>query len=57
MAIKPQLSFVIPVKDEKKSIAILASEIIDACKKIGKSYEIIFVDDGSVDRTFEVIKD
>ncbi|MEK7112229.1 MAG: glycosyltransferase family 2 protein, partial [Patescibacteria group bacterium] len=56
MAVKPQLSFVIPVKDEKKSIAFLASEIIDICKKIGKSYEIIFVDDGSLDDSWQVIK-
>ena len=56
MAVKPQLSFVIPVKDEKKSIVILASEIIDVCKKIGRTYEIIFIDDGSIDNSWQVIK-
>lgn len=56
MAVKPQLSFVIPVKDEENSIVILASEIINICKKIGKSYEIIFIDDGSFDNSWQVIK-
>ena len=56
MSVKPQLSFVIPVKDEENSILILTSEIINACKKIGKTYEIIFIDDGSLDDSWKIIK-
>jgi len=53
----PYLSFIIPVKDEEKSIEQLSQEIVKECNNLEKTYEIIFVDDGSVDRTFEVIKD
>jgi len=49
---KPMLSFVIPAKDEERSITILYQEIVDQIKKLGCSYEIIFIDDGSVDGTF-----
>lgn len=35
---------------------ILYDEIITVLKKIKKSYEIIFVDDGSTDETFKVLK-
>lgn len=53
---KPYLSFVIPAKNEQGSVEILYEEIITALKKIKKSYEIIFVDDGSTDATFSVLK-
>ena len=56
MQSKPQLSFVIPVKDEERSIDLLAKEISETCKKIHKSFEIIFVDDGSTDNSLDVIK-
>lgn len=52
----PNLSIVIPAKDEEESIVILYKELIDVLKKIRKSYEIIFVDDGSLDRTYQEIK-
>lgn len=53
---RPYLSFVIPIKNEEDSIPKLVSEIKDACKKVGKSYEVIFIDDGSVDQGFSTIK-
>lgn len=53
---KPNLSFIIPVKDEEKSIGQLVLEIKAICQQIKKSYEIIFVDDGSVDQSFNMIK-
>ena len=52
----PQISFVIPAKDEEKSILPLYSQIVSEVKKLHKSYEIIFIDDGSTDSTFEEIK-
>lgn len=53
---KRDLSFVIPIKDEEETIQKLSDEIIRICKRIKKSYEIIFVDDGSVDQSFRLIK-
>jgi len=50
------LSFVIPVKNEEESIEKLAAEIITEVNKLRLSYEIIFVDDGSTDETFNNLK-
>lgn len=53
---KKNLSFVVPIKDEEETIELLATQIIKVCRKIGKSYEIIFIDDGSSDNSFKKIK-
>lgn len=53
---KPFLSFVIPIKDEEKSLARLYGEIKDICQKIKKSFEVIFIDDGSRDQSFIIVK-
>ena len=45
------LSFVIPVFNEEESLEILYGEII--ANLGGRSYEIIFIDDGSTDKSFE----
>lgn len=44
-----ELSFVVPFFDERESLAILYDEIVQNCDDLGKSFEIIFVDDGSRD--------
>jgi glycosyltransferase involved in cell wall biosynthesis len=46
-----RISIVIPVKNEEKNVQILFSEIKEVFKT--KDYEVVFVDDGSTDRTFE----
>jgi glycosyltransferase involved in cell wall biosynthesis len=46
------LSIVVPLYNEEESIIPLYEAIVAAVKPIGKSYEIIFVDDGSMDATF-----
>ncbi|MEK7526502.1 MAG: glycosyltransferase family 2 protein [Patescibacteria group bacterium] len=50
---QPQISFILPAKNEEGSIDILYSEIIEVLKKIKKSYEIIIIDDGSTDKTYQ----
>ncbi|PYL61771.1 MAG: glycosyltransferase [Verrucomicrobia bacterium] len=50
----PSVSVVVPFFNEEESIAILQSELAVAMKDL--DYEIIFVDDGSVDRTVERIE-
>jgi len=50
------LSIVIPVYDEADNLLSLYKEINDSCSKLDKSYEIIFVDDGSCDESFIVLK-
>lgn len=50
------LSFIIPAKDEEDNILLLYEELGSIIKKIGYSAEIIFIDDGSTDKTFERLK-
>ena len=47
------VSIVIPVLDEEGNVEPLVGEIKSVMKPLGKAYEIIVVDDGSQDRTFE----
>lgn len=56
MQSKPYLSFVIPAKNEAENVTLLYQEIVSQMIKVKKSFEIIFVDDGSSDNTFEVLK-
>ena len=50
------LSLVIPVYNEATNLPELHGEITSACQNLGKSYEIIFVDDGSEDDSLPVLK-
>jgi len=50
------LSLVIPVYNESENLPILHAEINESCSKLEKTYEIIFVDDGSLDNSFFVLK-
>ena len=52
----PKLSFVIPARDEEESVERLYFEILSSLKSISKSFEIIFVDDGSTDKTYAKLK-
>ena len=56
MAKKPYYSIIIPVLNEEKNIKNLHQEIVTVMKTLKKPYEIIFVDDGSSDNTFEILK-
>src|SRR3989344_7835962 len=53
----PILSIVIPAKNEQGSVEILYLELLEVLKTLDKSYEIIFVDDGSTDNTFNILKE
>lgn len=50
------LTIVVPVKDEQKSVRILFDKLAEQIGQLGKSFEVIFIDDGSVDNTFEELK-
>lgn len=51
------LSIIIPVCNEEDTLIELYNQLIDALKKIGCTWELVFVDDGSTDRSYEIIKD
>lgn len=52
----PELSFVIPIKNEEGNIKTLTREIKAVCSAIKKTYEILLIDDGSTDKSYKVVK-
>jgi dolichol-phosphate mannosyltransferase len=50
------ISLVIPVYDEEDNIKPLIAELREVLPALGRSYEIVFVDDGSRDRSLEILK-
>ena len=53
---KVDVSVVIPLFNEKKNISELYSRLSPVLTSTGKNYEIIFIDDGSTDGTYEALK-
>ncbi len=49
-----EVSVVVPVYNEEDNVAPLAAEIAEAVAQTGRRWELIYVDDGSSDRTAEV---
>ncbi len=50
------LSIVIPAHNERENVTPLTERLLDVLQNYGKTFEIIFVDDGSTDGTFECLK-
>jgi glycosyltransferase involved in cell wall biosynthesis len=50
---KFDLSVVVPLLNEEENVRELHRRIKEACEKLGKKYEIIFINDGSTDKTVE----
>lgn len=50
------LSLVVPVFNEEEVIERCYQAVSAACQSITSSYEVIFIDDGSRDRTVEILK-
>jgi glycosyltransferase involved in cell wall biosynthesis len=53
---KPDFSFLIPAFNEAESLEILYNEIRQVVAQLNKTFEIIFLDDGSTDNSWEIIK-
>jgi len=49
---RPQISVVIPLFNEEENVRALLDELFGELEKLGRTYEVICVDDGSRDRTF-----
>ena len=49
----PEISVVIPLLDEEQNVEPLHAELTSVLRTLGVTYEIIMVDDGSRDGTFE----
>lgn len=53
----PDLSVVIPVYEEEENLPHLWPELRAVLEPLGLTFEVVFVDDGSRDRSAEVIRD
>ena len=52
----PQLSIVIPVYNEAANLPVLFGRLYPVLDALGRRYEVIFTNDGSADRSFELLK-
>lgn len=50
------LSFVVPVYNEQESLRAFYSELIKFIPSLSKTYEVVFVDDGSFDNSLTILK-
>lgn len=50
------ISIIVPFHNEEESLPILHKEIVAVMEKIGKEYEVVYVDDGSTDASFNKIQ-
>ncbi|HEY1774347.1 MAG TPA: glycosyltransferase [Gammaproteobacteria bacterium] len=56
-AVKPELSVVIPVYNEQESLPTLFKRLYPALDLLLRTYEIIFIDDGSADRSVAMLRE
>jgi glycosyltransferase involved in cell wall biosynthesis len=52
----PEVSVVIPVFNEEANVLLLYQALRPALEELGRTWEVIFVDDGSTDATFHILK-
>ncbi|MBL8754963.1 MAG: glycosyltransferase [Planctomycetes bacterium] len=53
----PSLSVVVPIYNERENVGPLHESLTHALQSFGRSYEIVFVDDGSKDGTRDVMRE
>lgn len=52
---RPALSIIVPLYNEQESVRPLHAAIVQAMGQLGRSFEMVFVDDGSSDATVEIV--
>ena len=51
-----KISIIVPCYNEEAVLDIFYKKIVEVSERIGEEFEYIFVDDGSKDRTLEIVK-
>lgn len=54
---KKEISIIVPVYNEEKNVKELFAKLSDVLERLRKDYEIIFIDDGSTDNTFDILRE
>lgn len=54
--LEPQYSVIVPVFNEEENVPILLTEILAALEPLAAPFEVLFIDDGSTDRSLEVMR-
>jgi glycosyltransferase involved in cell wall biosynthesis len=55
-AIMPEISVVVPVYNEEENVEALCKALHDSLSGLDRSYEVVLVDDGSTDATWEKLR-
>ena len=53
----PKYSIVVPFHNEQESVTALYDRLKAVMEATGESFELVFVDDGSVDRTYKLLRE
>ena len=54
---RPEISVFLPVFNEEPNLRPLQSKLNEALKKLGRSAEIVYVDDGSTDDSLKILRE
>jgi glycosyltransferase involved in cell wall biosynthesis len=53
----PRYSIVVPFHNEEENVTLLYDRVKDVMEHVGASFEMVFVDDGSRDRTYRMLEE
>jgi glycosyltransferase involved in cell wall biosynthesis len=53
----PKYSIVVPFHNEEENVTKLYDRVKDVMEQVGSSFELVFVDDGSRDRTYRLLEE
>lgn len=52
----PDISVIVPIYNEEESIPLLVEKLSEEMAKLGKTYEVLLINDGSTDKSLEVLR-
>ena len=53
----PKYSIVVPFHNEEENVTTLYARLKQVMEQVGESFELVFVDDGSSDRTYRLLEE